>query len=69
MIASPAPNATSYSDAGLSASTTYFYRVYAYNSSGNSTYFNEVSATTFAVAPSDGGGGGGGCFISTVESH
>ena len=69
VIASPAPNATSYSDAGLSASTTYFYRVYAYNSSGNSIYFNEVSATTFAVAPSDGGGGGGGCFISTVESH
>jgi hypothetical protein len=36
----------SYSDIGLSASTTYFYRVRATNVSGDSTYSNTASATT-----------------------
>ena len=40
-------NVTLYSNTGLSSSTTYYYRVYAYNSSGNSGYSNEVNATTF----------------------
>ncbi len=46
--------ATSYSDSGLSASTTYRYRVRAYDGAGNtSSYSSIASATTQA-----GGGGG-----------
>jgi hypothetical protein len=36
-----------YLDTGLSANTTYTYRVYGYNSSGNSGYSNMAEATTF----------------------
>jgi uncharacterized protein (TIGR02145 family) len=40
----------SFSDSGLSSSTTYTYRVYAFNSVGNSlTYSNEVTLTTNAL--------------------
>ncbi|HEY0550172.1 MAG TPA: PA14 domain-containing protein, partial [Verrucomicrobiae bacterium] len=39
-------NVTSVSDSGLAASTTYFYRVRAVNTGGNSAYSTEVSATT-----------------------
>jgi transcriptional regulator CtsR len=48
-------NVTSYSDTGLSNNTTYYYRVRAYNSAGNSAYSNEASATTGTVpsAPSN----------------
>jgi len=44
-------NVTSYLDAGLASSTTYFYRVMAYNTGGNSTYSNEVNATTTTSPP------------------
>ena len=37
---------TNYQDTGLSASTTYYYRLYAYNAAGNSGYSNVASATT-----------------------
>jgi uncharacterized protein (TIGR02145 family) len=38
---------TTYSDIGLTPNTTYTYRIYAYNTVGNSpTYTNEVSVTT-----------------------
>jgi len=57
-------NITAYSDADLSAGTTYYYRVKAYNTAaGDSFYSNEASATT--QSPSSGGGGGG-CFIATA---
>jgi len=57
------PNATSYTDSGLSPSTTYIYRVIAYNNIGESpSYSNEASATTPALT--EGGGGGGGCSIA-----
>jgi len=38
------PNTTTWSDTGLSAGTTYCYRVYAISSFGNSDYSNEVNA-------------------------
>jgi hypothetical protein len=45
-VASLAANVTSYSDTGLNASTTYFYRVHATNSGGDSANTNVDSATT-----------------------
>lgn len=42
--------AASYADTGLSGSTTYWYRVRAYNTAGNSGYSNTASATTSAPA-------------------
>jgi len=42
-------NTTSYTDKGLSSGTKYYYRVYAYNSSVNSKYSNEINATTNAA--------------------
>jgi hypothetical protein len=44
-------NVQSYSNTGLTDLTTYYYRVYAYNSAGNSGYSNEVNATTPDVTP------------------
>ncbi|OJJ20261.1 hypothetical protein BKI52_17495 [marine bacterium AO1-C] len=51
-IASVASGVTSYSNSGLLASTTYRYRVRAYNSVGNSDYSNEANATTTNNNPS-----------------
>ena len=45
-IATVAANVTTYSNTGRSASTTYYYRVRAYNTNGNSSYSNTASATT-----------------------
>jgi titin len=39
-------NVTTFADTGLSARTTYRYRVWAYNDSGNSAYSNIAKATT-----------------------
>lgn len=50
-IATPAANATSASDTGLSASTAYYYRIRAVNASGNSAYSSTANTTT------DGSGG------------
>jgi len=47
-IATTGANVTSYSDTGLSPSTTYYYRVRATNGAGDSGNSNEASATTFA---------------------
>jgi predicted phage tail protein len=51
-IATAGAGVTSYSDSGLSTSTTYYYRVRAYNTVGNSDYSNEASATTLPPPPS-----------------
>ena len=45
MIATVGPNVTSYSDSSLANSTTYCYRVNAFNSAGNSAYTNEACGT------------------------
>jgi len=47
-IAMLGSNAVSFSVTGLSASTTYFYRVASFNDAGNSTFSNTASATTSA---------------------
>jgi hypothetical protein len=41
---------TTYQDTGLSASTTYYYRVQATNSAGDSSYSNEANDTTPSVS-------------------
>jgi hypothetical protein len=45
-LATVGAGVTSYGDTGVNPSTTYTYRVYAYNNAGNSAYSNEASATT-----------------------
>jgi len=45
-IATLGQSITGYSDSGLVCGVTYYYRVYAYNASGNSAYSNEAFATT-----------------------
>ncbi len=45
-IATVGANVTSYANIKLTANTTYRYRVFAYNASGNSAYSNIASATT-----------------------
>jgi len=42
---------TSYSNTGLAGDTTYYYRVRASNSAGDSGYSNEASASTVPLAP------------------
>ena len=46
-------NAEIYTDNGLTAGITYYYRVCAYNSQGNSGYSNEISPSTSINAPTD----------------
>lgn len=48
-------NTTSYKDTGLNDDTKYYYRIWAYNSVGESVYSNEVSEFTLSVpdAPSN----------------
>jgi acid phosphatase type 7 len=50
-IAMLGSNAVSFSVTGLSASTTYFYRVVSFNDAGNSSFSNTANATTQATPP------------------
>ncbi|MGD0354778.1 MAG: fibronectin type III domain-containing protein [Dehalococcoidia bacterium] len=50
-IATVGANVTGYNSTTLSASTLYYYRVRAYNTSGNSGYTNEAYATTLPPPP------------------
>lgn len=47
-IANLDANVSSYIETGLQSSTTYTYRILAYNDEGNSNYSNEVSVVTFS---------------------
>ena len=51
-IATVAPNITTFENIGLTASTTYHYKIRAFNSQGNSDYSSAVQATTQAPPPS-----------------
>ncbi len=53
VVGSTASNMTTFSDLGLTPSTSYTYRVYAYNSAGNSLqYSNELTLSTQDSIPS-----------------
>ena len=58
--------ATSFSDTGLAASTTYFYAIEAVDTAGNSSASAQASATTQA---STGGGGSGSCEVDYTISN
>jgi len=45
-VAQIAQNATTYTNTGLTAGTSYTYKVYAFNTTGNSACSNEISVTT-----------------------
>src|ERR1043166_9462717 len=73
-IATLGAGATSYANAGLSAGTTYYYEVYAYNSRGSSAYAGPVGAATapvcsFSLSPSSASfaasGGSGSMNLTT----
>ena len=51
-IATPGANVTSYDNTGLTASTSYSYRVAATNGAGTSGYSNTATATTQGTIPS-----------------
>ena len=53
VVGSMGANLTTFNDLGLATNTTYTYRVYAYNSAGNSLqYSNEITLTTQDSIPS-----------------
>jgi titin len=56
-VGSTGPDVVSFSDVGLAASTTYFYRVLATSPNGDSAPSAVVSATTFAPPPPGAPGG------------
>ena len=49
-IATVGPSITSYPNTGLSAGTTYYYRVRANNAAGDSAYSGEANATTLSAS-------------------
>ncbi|MEQ8472014.1 MAG: fibronectin type III domain-containing protein [Marinoscillum sp.] len=58
-------NSTTFTDKGLNESTKYYYKLQAYNESGNSEYTNQASATT--TSTSTGGDSDG--YITWTNIH
>ncbi len=50
-VGTVAANVTSFSDSGLSPSTSYYYRVAAFNADGSSSFTNELFVSTPVAAP------------------
>ena len=69
-IAIAGPDEVEYTDSGLSADTTYVYRILSLNGTARTGYSNEATATTFDTTDTEGAGssGGGGCFITVLNS-
>ena len=69
-IATLGPNATAYTDSGLTPSTTYSYQVSAFNTiPANSSFSNAAStATPAGSAGTSSSGGGGGCSIGARQN-
>jgi hypothetical protein len=65
-IAQVGANVTNYTDAGLSAQTSYCYRVRSYNAAGNSGYSNTDCATTQQPGPADDLASGETSVVGTV---
>lgn len=67
VLTSTVTDVVTYSDGGLSAGTTYVYRVRAVNAGGPSAWSDSASATTPAGQGNNGGGGssGGGCGLGS----
>ncbi|MBK9975172.1 MAG: fibronectin type III domain-containing protein [Planctomycetes bacterium] len=68
-------NASTFNDTGLAAGQQYSYRVFAYNTAGDSTPSNTTVAITASGGGtggggggSGGGGGGGGCAVGTAAT-
>ena len=72
-VATTAANTTTFSDAGLEPTTTYRYRVQAFNSAGASAFSNEAMATTAAAAPTVSGfaptGGPAGTRVTVIGTR
>jgi C1A family cysteine protease len=60
-------NVQTYSSTGLSADTTYSYRVRSFNTGGNSSYSNSANATTQQAQPPSPPGGLGASAISSSQ--
>lgn len=70
-IATTGAGSTGFSDSGLSASTSYSYRVRAYNAIPAQSFYSGIaSAATPAAAAtsSSSGGGGGGCSVGPRQN-
>lgn len=70
-IAIAGPDEVGYTDSGLSADTTYVYRILTLNGETRTGYSNEASATTFSSPEADraDSGGGEGCFITVLNNN